>query len=198
VTELEQRKDSSVVSGSLHCRVIAWPVKCISPEPKIYCAYNRTRDRFLSTHVDLIDLQSGGLSQCLAALTPDSKAALWLAPFRGISPDHATAPIDLVYLDRNHCVLAVVESFPIFRVNSSIWPTGTVLALPAQAIASSGTLAGDQLILCSPQKMRLRLNSLFAKPGGLSHDVAETAMQIMDWEDIRQLTIPPKQFPASS
>ena len=181
MTEFEHRRESVIGSDSLQRRVIAWPAKCFNAEPKVYSAYNRTRERFISTRVDLADLQGESLSQRLADLTPESKKALWLSPFSEVSASRITTPIDLVYLDRNHCVLAVVESFPISRPNSSIWPAATVLALPAHTIASSGTIAGDQLILCSPQKMQLRLSSLFASSAG-THAMPATAIQMMDWK----------------
>ena len=200
MTEIGQRKESSFENDSLKCRLIEWPIRHLTVEPQIYCAYNRTREQFICARVELADLQHHSLDKRLAGLTPGSNTALWLSQFRGISPNRVTTPIDLVFLDRNNCVLAVVDSFPTTRATSTLWPAGTVIALPARTVARSDTRAGDQLILCSPQKMMLRLHILNdSSPGvlsmqyrsnrySLSHDVPpilETAAQTMSWEEIR-------------
>ena len=126
------------------------------------CAYNATRERFLCANVDSGDFRASNLDVHLAALAPGSAAALWLVPFRGISPTSVRVPVDLLYLDRNCVVIEVVESFPIASVSSSSAPAASVLALPANTIASAGTRAGDQLILCDPEQMKWRLQELMA------------------------------------
>jgi len=202
VSEFEHLNDSSVRNSNLRSRVIEWPVKRIQAEPQIYCAYNLTREQFLCSHIELADMRREGLPERIAALSHGSKSALWLAPFLGISPNHVAAPIDLVFLDRNNRVLAVVESFPVSQETSPNLPVGTVLALPSQTIASSGTLTGDQLILCSPQKMKLRLDGMKAATGSMerANDLAylpfsiahcfpsapEARVQMTTWEDIRR------------
>jgi hypothetical protein len=200
VSEPVNLNNSTIADDGLKCRVLNWPVKRLAAEPKIYCAYNGTREQFLCNHVELADPRIESLQERFAPLAPGSESALWLAPFLGISPDHVTAPIDLIYLDRNNCVLAVVESFPIAEETSMNLPAGTVLALPAQTIAATGTLVGDQLILCSPQKMKTRLDSLQACSGGLQRagdlsyipffpSAPGTRMQMASWEEIRRQTI---------
>jgi uncharacterized protein len=126
------------------------------------CAYNQTRERFLCASVASGDFHLSSLDIHLAALAPGSGTALWLVPFRGISPTSVRAPIDLLYLDRNCVVLEAVESFPISSVSSSSAPAASVLALPANAIASAGARPGDQLILCDPEEMKWRLQQLLA------------------------------------
>lgn len=194
-------------------RVIEWPVRRPGPEPQIYCAYNPVRQKFLSGQVELADLQPLELTERLRSLTPGSKTALWLAPFLGISPDQTSVPIDIVYLDRYHCVLTVIESFPMSEPNWANWPASYAIVLPANTIASSGTLAGDQLILCSPQKMKRRLHGMKASTAdvleretfshnrcSLPHDIAlafKTTVQMADWKDLLDQTSPLKQPPVS-
>lgn len=122
------------------------------------CAYNQSRERFLSADVGAGDFPVSSLDGWLETLAPGSGAALWIVPFRGISPTSVRAPLDLLYLDRNCVVLDAVESFPISGASST--PAASVLALPANTIASAGTRPGDQLILCSPEEMKLRLQQL--------------------------------------
>jgi PilZ domain len=138
-------------------------------EPLHYCAYNATRERFLGIDVEVADFLPNGLYDHLAALEPRSSMALWITPFRGISPELVHSPVDLVFLDRNYCVLETVESFPLSQSSASRSPADSLLALPAGTVAHACTVAGDQLVLCAPDKIRRRLHILQAsKAGGSS------------------------------
>jgi hypothetical protein len=131
-----------------------------NPGPGRYCAYNRTRERFLSNDVEAADFSATVLATRLPALTPTSGAALWIAPFRGISPTSMRVPIDLIFLSQDYVVLSTVESFPLSLISPSSSPADSVLALPAQTIASTATQSGDQLMLCVPDEMKRRLKLL--------------------------------------
>lgn len=135
---------------------VEWPAGHVANEPHFYCAYNQTREQILCPHVDLVDLLPENLREKLALLTPGSVKALWLAPFRGIVQSHVDSPIDLLLLDCNNRVLAMAESFPVAQPTTCNWPAGTALALPVQSIALSGTLPGDQMVICSPEEMKRR------------------------------------------
>lgn len=81
---------------------------------------------------------------------------LWLVPFRGIpdTPDTEDSfELDLLYLDQAGRVIDAVESFPVFRVNSSSPATASVLALPAHSISSTETVPGDVLTVCAVEEM---------------------------------------------
>jgi hypothetical protein len=153
--------------------------ECLSDDPAMHrpppkhavetlrcCAYNQTRERFLSINVEVIDPSQAGLYSHLATLEPQSETALWIVPFHRISPEHIKLPIDLVYIDRNYKVACTVESFPHAQpIDPSLWAS-SVLALPAQTVSSTFTIAGDQLILCSVDQLKRRSRSLqFSKPG---------------------------------
>lgn len=125
-----------------------------------YCAYNQTRERFLSNAVEVADFSPLTLETRLATLQTGSGAALWIVPFRGLAPTSLRFPVDLVYLQHDCVVLEAVESFPIALASSSISPAATVLALPAHTIASAEIHAGDQLLLCLPAEMKSRLRQL--------------------------------------
>jgi hypothetical protein len=79
-------------------------------------------------------------------------------------------PLDLVYLDRECVVIEAVESFPIFRISGNSRPAASVLVVPPQSIASTGTRSGDQLIFRPPTEMKLVLEQL-AKMKTESHQV---------------------------
>ena len=131
-----------------------------SAEARKSCAYNLTRERFLGVDIDGGDFSVASLDDRIPALAPKSGAGLWLVPFRGISATSVHVPLDLVYLDRSCTVIDVVESFPIFRVSPSSAPAASVLVLPSHSIESTGTQPGDELILCTPDEMKRRLERL--------------------------------------
>lgn len=125
-----------------------------------YCAYDQTRERFLSNEVEVANISKAMLEARLSALTSSSGVALWIVPLRGLSSTSFRLPVDLVYLNENYLVIDAVESFPISLVSSPIPPAASVLALPIRTIASVGIQPGDQLILCSPEEMEQRLKEL--------------------------------------
>ncbi len=214
MSEIENYRGPNSSNGALRARVIQWPGNQSAPQPQIYCAYNQTRQQFLCSHVLVNDLSPEDLNNSLAKLTPGSSIGLWLAPFRGISANRISSPIDLVFLDRNNSVLAVVESFPVTPLTTSNWPSDAVLVLPAHSIASSGTLVGDQVVLCSPEKMLRRLRDLRNEaaaileniiPSTQSHNLShqlpddpKPSVQMTKWADMRNHSHRPLQTPASA
>ena len=125
-----------------------------------YCAYNATRERFLGIDVDVADFRTTGLYDHLASLEPRSSMGVWITPFRGISPERVVSPVDLIFLDRNYCVLEIVEFYPHSQLFVLSSPADSLLVLPVETIRNSGTAVGDQLVLCAPDKMRRRLQVL--------------------------------------
>jgi len=160
-----------------------------SAETLKYCAYNRTRERFLGVDVEAGDFTVASLEDQMPALAPRSGAGLWLVPFRGISATSVHIPLDLIYLDRSSTVLDVVESFPIFRVSAASPPAASVLVLPSHTIESTGTLPGDELILCPPEEMKLRLQGLAAS-SDTAEPVRSIAPNVVQMEDRSKLRRP--------
>jgi hypothetical protein len=162
------------------------------------CVYNHTCERFLSVDALAADFTVSGLDTRFQTHSPAGGKALWLVPFRGISPTSVRMPLDLIYLDRDCVVIEAVESFPIFRVSTSSRPAASVLVLPAQSIASTNTRAGDQLIFRSPSEMRLVLEQLAkmkaeSQQGRASAQVPEQSSsqnsghgshQVLPWKDL--------------
>src|ERR1039458_995249 len=132
----------------------------LSAETSRFCAYNQTRERFLCADVEAADFTASSLDFRLGSLTPKSGTAFWLVPFRGISPTSVRVPLDLLYLDGNCNVLDVVESFPLSQSTPPSRPAASVLVLAAHTISSSGTIAGDRLIVCPPGEMKRRLEKV--------------------------------------
>jgi hypothetical protein len=151
-------------------------------EPRKCCAYNHARQRFLGLDIDAGDFTASSLEDRLPALSPKSGAGIWLLPFRGISAASVHIPVDLVYLDSDGVVIDVVESFPIFQATPSRQPAASVLALPSRMIDETGTQAGDQLILCSPEEMKRRLQRSPAASSA-AVPVRSAPPNVLQWED---------------
>jgi hypothetical protein len=140
--------------------------------------------------VEAADFTQSGLETRLQTLSPAAGKALWLVPFRGISPTSVRMPVDLIYLDRDCVVIEAVESFPIFRVSASSRPAASVLVLPPQSIASTSTRAGDQLIFRTPAEMKLVLEQLAKmqaedKQGRAGAQVpGQGAGHVLPWKDL--------------
>lgn len=127
-----------------------------------YCAYDLTRGRFLSTEIEAANFSPAILEDRLPNLGPGSRGALWLSPFRGVSPTSFRFPVDLVLLDQRCAVLEVTESYPISLGSDTAVPVASALILPARTIASVRAVPGDQLILCTPEEMKGNLRSLMS------------------------------------
>ena len=164
--QIVRLKLSDRVSGTAVCEdrprgvLLEWPKRRIEPDVHVYCAYNPSRERFLCSFLETVDAMPENLGEHLDTLMPGSHKAFWLVPFRGIAANQVNAPIDLIFLDQNYRVLAMAQSFPNSNPGSCDSPAASAIALPPGSIAASGTRAGDQVVLCSPQKMERRLFEL--------------------------------------
>ena len=131
-----------------------------SEDTGIYCVYDLTRERFLSSNMEGADFSPVLLESRLAALTPGSGDALWVTPYRGLSPTSCRFPIDLVTLNPSYLVLEAIESYPISLGSTSNSPAASALVLPAHTIGSIGVRTGDQLLVCTPEEMKANLRRL--------------------------------------
>ena len=107
-------------------------------ELRMYCAYNQTRECFLGLEVTAGDFSYKALGM-EGALSLNPNEGLWLTPFRGLPDSGVTAPLDLIYLDKECRVVDLVESFPVLHKNPSRPIAESLLMLPAHSIASSET-----------------------------------------------------------
>ena len=115
--------------------------------------------------MEAADFAATSLEDRLPGIAPNSGAGLWVAPVQRIAPTSVRVPLDLVYLDCNSVVLDAIESFPISQSTALSAPAASMLVLPAETIASTGTQRGDRLLLCVPEEMKLRLLGMEAPDG---------------------------------
>jgi hypothetical protein len=82
-----------------------------------------------------------------------SDEAIWIVPSAGIHTIGLMFAIDAVYLDDQHRVIHLIENLGPLRIAGIRRQCASVLELPPRSIYGSGTQLGDQLLICSPEKM---------------------------------------------
>jgi hypothetical protein len=85
-------------------------------------------------------------------VTPDDGA--WLISSRGAHTIGMPCAIDLIYLDSANRVLHLVEHLGPFRISPIKSKCASILALRSQAIYSSNTRVGDELLICTPEQIK--------------------------------------------
>ncbi len=136
----------------------SWPdtnEKCRMESQRL-CAYNETKQSLLGLDIVAGDFSAVSLGDWMDRLTPETRAGLWLMPFRGIPERRVNAPLDLLYLNANCRVIDMVEFFPYFPASASPVPAASVLILPSHTIHTSRTAVGDRLIVSTLDDMRGR------------------------------------------
>jgi uncharacterized membrane protein (UPF0127 family) len=131
---------------------------------KTFCAFNVTRQSFVSLGVAIADTPLSRLRGLLGKVRMRSDEAMWVVPSHGIHTIGLRFPIDLVYLDPRQKVVHLVESLGPLRIAPFRWRSASVLQLPALSLCGSGTQLGDQLLICSPEEMEEHLASQDPQP----------------------------------
>lgn len=122
-----------------------------------YCVFNKTRESFLSLSVVAADTHLKRLRGLVGRLRLKSDEGIWVIPSQGIHTIGVLFAIDLVYLDAQHHVIQLAESFGTFRIGPIRRHCASVLELPTRTIYSSQTAVGDELLICSPEEMETYL-----------------------------------------
>ncbi len=75
--------------------------------------------------------------------------ALVLHPCNGVHAIFLTFPLDVIYLDRDDRVLRVFCLRP-WHVGPTVWRSRTVIELPTDTVARTGTVVGDLIAWREP------------------------------------------------
>ena len=73
----------------------------------------------------------------------DPEAALWVNPCWGIHTFGMNFPVDVVFLEKDHRVVAITQNLPVNRFSPLVFRAQSVLVLPAHSISKSRTMMGD-------------------------------------------------------
>jgi uncharacterized protein len=118
------------------------------PAPAIRtCAYNRTRQAYLATDLEVADTHWSrlrGLMGTDAAHFPAGKG-LWIVPCRGVHTLGMRFPIDVVYLNGDRVIVHIQENLRPWRVAAVRLNAATVLELPSSMVRQTGTSVGDEV-----------------------------------------------------
>jgi hypothetical protein len=128
------------------------------------CVYNQTNECFLSLGTTLGDRPINRLKRMLGIGPSRVDEGCWIdhpSEFQDLGFFSAR---DLIYLDADHRVVHVIESYPTYRSAPVRRDTASILALPVHTISSSQTRPGNQLVICPPNEMESRLRQLELDP----------------------------------
>jgi uncharacterized membrane protein (UPF0127 family) len=124
------------------------------------CVYNLTRECFLSLGVTVADTYFARLRGLIGRTRLRSDEGVWMVPSSGIHTVGVLFPIDLVYLDSEHQVVELIESFPPFHIAPLRMQAASVLELHTHVIFSSQTQVGDQLVIAAAEEIGARLRGM--------------------------------------
>jgi len=124
------------------------------------CVYNQTRECFLGLRVTAADTSFTRLKGLIGRLHLHSGEGIWVVPSNGVHTLGVLFRLDLIYLDEFQQVIDLIEYFPRFRIAPLRIRAASVLELPQHTIYSSQTQKGDRLLICTPEEMEDRLQTL--------------------------------------
>lgn len=113
---------------------------------------NRTRDRVLADRGELArSFWARGRGLMGRAVLPQGYALI-IYPEWSIHTFFMRVPIDVLFVDRGNCVVALRRAMPPSRPFAGVapWHGRYVIELPAGVIDVTGTAVGDELMLTPP------------------------------------------------
>lgn len=125
-----------------------------------FCVYNQTSECFLSLGIPRSDSSLEHLKELLASRAQRYDEGKWVIGPKAVHFFRIFSPRDLVFLDDEHRVIGVIESFPPLRFAPLAAGVVSVLTLPERTISSSQTQPGNQLVICEAQELEFRLRSM--------------------------------------
>lgn len=119
----------------------------------LHCAFNVTRQAFLSLGVTIAETPFARMRGLLGQPRLRSGEAVWFLPSHGIHTIGLRSPVDVLYLDSNRRIVSLIDNLaplhiPMFRRNCA-----SVLLLPVRTVFDSGTQIGDQLLINSVEEL---------------------------------------------
>jgi len=128
------------------------------------CAFNISKQSFINLGVTVADSPLSRLRGLLGKMRMRSDEAVWVVPSQGIHTFGLMFAIDVIFLDAQNRVLHVIENLGPLRIAGIRRQCASVLELPSRSIYGSGTQVGDQLMICSSEKMHAYWETRQAEP----------------------------------
>lgn len=107
---------------------------------------NQTRNTVLADAADVADTSAKRRTGLLKHTGLEPGQGLWIVPCESVHSFFMKFAIDLVYLDRNKKVKKVRHRMVPWRLSACL-TAHSILELPAGVVESTGTQAGDQLVI---------------------------------------------------
>ena len=117
---------------------------------KEFSIYNKTRESSVTTSIPVIDSAREPLAALRAmveGLGTENAAGLWLTHVTSFPMVPRLSPFDLVYLDKDHCVVERFELLPAADMPRFKSPASSALILPFQTISAVRIDAGDEFLI---------------------------------------------------
>lgn len=110
-------------------------------------AFNRTRQAYLATDLALADTYWTRLRGLLGVQADDFRNGfgLWIVPCHGVHTLGMRFPIDVLYLNRAMQVIHIQPGLQPWRFAPVRRQAASVLELPTQVAAETGTSIGDTI-----------------------------------------------------
>jgi uncharacterized membrane protein (UPF0127 family) len=118
------------------------------------CVFNRNREAFLGLRVARADTLIMRLKGLLGRVRLKPDDGIWLTPSCGIHTIGMLFAIDVIYLDAANRVIHLIEHMGPFRISPIRIKCAGILELKSQAIYSSNTQIGDELLICAAEEIK--------------------------------------------
>jgi uncharacterized protein len=111
-----------------------------------YGVRNETRGTSIGDAIDSAETSAQRRVGLLKHSKLEEGTGLWIVPCEAVHTFFMKFALDLIYLDRKHCVRAIARGVAPWRFSMCL-PAHSILELPTGTIDRTGTQKGDQLIL---------------------------------------------------
>lgn len=149
-------------------------------ERKHYCAYNKTREAFLSLGVFIADEVNGAFRVPLPPRGLKSNECIWISGIEKMRDVRCNDPCDRIYLDADLCVVGFMEGSAGPLADEMPELCSSVLLLPVHTIFASQTQPGDQVLIGTIEEIGAileEINSTAAVPPTGGEKAGQQAMQ---------------------
>lgn len=134
---------------------------------KHYCAYNKTREAFLSLGVSVVHPTGRSFLATQAKRELKTSEGFWISSADSHSEVGFEGPCDRIFLDAGMRVVALIEAAPSLPEGANLPPFHSILVLPVHSIFASQTQVGDQVFIGAIEDIGAILDGIEPIPSGL-------------------------------